>query len=68
MLYDNNESPRRRFIEVSEQELFKAVIEMCKKLGISNSGLGDYNLAALVIECQRETKEKLKKIANAVDS
>jgi len=62
-----NESPRRRFIDVPVNELTDAVIEMCAQLRISNSGAGDYNLIALLIEYQSDIKNKLLEMNKAFD-
>lgn len=54
-------SPYRKFIDVPAEELKIAVLEMCIKLGISNSGVGDYNLSALIIDYQSQIREDLKR-------
>lgn len=51
-----NKSPTRKFVEVPEEELKQAVIEMCEKLGISTSAFG-YNLVGTIIEIQRDVRE-----------
>lgn len=67
MTIEHNESARRLFVDVPINELGDAVTEMCIKLGISNSGTGDYNLSALVINYQSEIKEKLLRSKKAFD-
>lgn len=62
---DYSDSSRRRFVDVPIDELSHAVIEMCVKLGISNSGAGDYNLLAHILNYQQETKEKLRQLNEA---
>lgn len=53
-------SPYRKFIDVPAEELKNAVLEMCLHLGISNSGAGDYNLAALLINYQSQIRGELE--------
>lgn len=59
---NKSNSPERKFINVSKDELMQAVIEMCLKLGISNSVVGIYSISEAVFkehdQAIQRTKEK----------
>ena len=60
MVVDKSESPRRKFVDVSEDELMKAVIEMCVKLGISNSVAGLYSISGVIFAEHAKARQMVK--------
>lgn len=65
---DLSESPKRRFIDVTSDEIQHAVNEMCVKLGISVSVAGIYSISGAVHNEHQKAIERTKELNEDLNS